>query len=77
LLKISEIVNVQTNYKPEVVDLLLLSKCKHNVICNSSFSWWGAWLNNDPSKVVVSPKEWFNDPRYSTESRIPENWHRI
>lgn len=82
LLKFCKVVNYKTAFNRDVVDLLLMSKCKHNVIANSSFSWWGAWLNTNPHKVVVSPKKWLNEewagnPHYTNESRVPADWLKI
>lgn len=57
--------------------LILLSACEHQVIANSSFSWWGAWLNQNPGKIVVAPKQWFATNTISTADLIPDSWIRI
>jgi hypothetical protein len=60
-------------------DMFLMSSCKHNIIANSSFSWWGAWLNRNPEKIVISPNQWYNDTlmNNSTIMLIPSKWIRI
>ena len=56
-------------------DLLLMSLCDNNIICNSSFSWWAAWLNQNPNKKVVAPKLWFGSGlNHNTKDITPENW---
>ncbi len=62
----------------EIDDLMLLVNCDHNIIANSSFSWWGAYLNTYPHKIVVGPKDWFG-PRgpLDTQDIIPSNWLKI
>lgn len=58
-------------------DLRLMSMCKHNIIANSSFSWWGGWLNTNIDKLVIAPKKWFNDDTKNTKDLIPEKWIRL
>lgn len=53
-------------------DMYLMSICKHNIVANSSFSWWGAWLNKNASKIVVAPSLWFNDG--SKQDIQPTSW---
>lgn len=54
-------------------DMRLMSLCKHHIIANSSFSWWGAWLNSNVEKIVVAPKKWFANGR-DVNDLIPQNW---
>ncbi|OQA39078.1 MAG: Glycosyl transferase family 11 [Parcubacteria group bacterium ADurb.Bin316] len=61
---------------PDYEELIIMSKCKYNIIANSSFSWWGAWLNNNPDKIVIAPQKWFNAPT-DTSDLIPEKWIRL
>ena len=54
-------------------DLRLMASCRHAIIANSSFSWWGAWLGTNERKVVVAPRRWFvRGP--ATPNLFPEGW---
>lgn len=55
-------------------ELVLMSQCNHHIIPNSSFSWWGAWLSQNPKKIIVSPTEWLRN--HKTPEIVPNNWIR-
>lgn len=57
-------------------DMRLMSMCKHHIIANSSFSWWGAWLNSSADKIVVAPQRWFANET-DTQDLIPQSWERL
>ena len=56
-------------------DMYLMSQCKHNIIANSSFSWWGAWLNQNSEKIVLAPDRWFTNGFLGDV--LPEDWIKI
>ncbi|MBR6013827.1 MAG: alpha-1,2-fucosyltransferase [Selenomonadaceae bacterium] len=57
-------------------EIFLMSCCKHNIIANSTFSWWGAWLNQNPDKEVFAPDPWHKDG-WGGHDVVPENWTEI
>jgi hypothetical protein len=76
---------VEENYLTEgpldISDFLLMKTCRHNIIANSSFSWWAAYLNANENAIVISPRKWYGDVFYQSSidkfSFIPKNWYKI
>ena len=63
----------------DVIDLYIMSMCTDNIIANSSFSWWGAWLNPNENKKVIAPKNWFGSALsgHNTKDLLPDSWITI
>ena len=61
----------------DCVQLYFMSKCKHQIIANSSFSWWAAWLNTNENKMVIRPVKPFNDHSLLYENHYPNDWIKI
>jgi len=58
-------------------DIYLMSQCHHNIIANSTFSWWGAWLNDNNDKIVIAPTVWFQSNKLDASDIIPDSWIRV
>lgn len=58
-------------------ELMIMSRCKHNIIANSTFSWWGAWLNQNEEKIVIAPKVWFPDNSHYKTDIVPQDWIKL
>jgi hypothetical protein len=73
--------NIFIEKQDDVLDLYLMSRIPNNIIANSSFSWWAAWLNNNASKKVIAPSSWFgpsnNHLKIAKKDLIPDVWQKI
>lgn len=64
--------------KSPKIDFFLMSKCRHNIIANSTYSWWAAWLNQNKSKIVIAPNDWKNRSIiFKDNIGIPKSWIRL
>ncbi len=64
-------------WKDSRQDMQLMSLCKHNIIANSSFSWWWAWLNKNKNKIVIAPKKWFINKKINSYDIFCNTWIRF
>lgn len=68
---------VSDNGFKDYQDLILMSTCKHNITANSTLSWWGAWLNGNKGKIVITPEKWYLNSKIDNKDLIPETWIRV
>ncbi len=71
-----QVVYVKDQDLTDTEELVLMSLCQHNIIANSSFSWWGAWLNQKNAKIVIAPTPWFNK-QLCDKNLIPNSWTQL
>lgn len=67
----------ETHLFKDYEELMIMSRCRHNVIANSTFSWWGAWINAYEEKIVIAPKKWFLRSSRTDADIVPDNWIKL
>jgi hypothetical protein len=75
--KIDNVLFTDNTTISEYEQMYLMSLCKHNIIANSSFAWWGAWLNQNPNKIVIGPKQWLVNKTSEEIDIMPKDWIKI
>jgi len=75
--KIDNVIFAGTDILKDYEQMYLMSLCKHNIIANSSFAWWGAWLNQNPNKIVIAPKQWAANRTSDDLDILPTGWIKI
>jgi hypothetical protein len=72
-----EVIYVNHSKLSDTEELILMSKCSHHIIANSTFSWWGAWLNPNPNKIVIAPKQWTTKKTSDELDILPKGWVQL
>mgnify|MGYP001612399399 FL=1 len=62
---------------PDYEEMTLMSYCQHNIIANSTFSWWGAWLNQNKNKIIIAPERWLAKTGNDYYKEIPLDWIKL
>jgi len=73
-LRIEGAVYIKNNGEPDYADLYLQQQCKAHIIANSTFSFWGSWLNDSPQHLCIYPKQWFRDESWGCPDIFPPHW---
>ncbi|MFH1454842.1 MAG: alpha-1,2-fucosyltransferase [bacterium] len=75
--KIENVIFAGNDILKDYEQMYLMSICKHNIIANSSFAWWGAWLNQNPNKIIIGPKKWLANKTSDKLDVLPKEWIQI
>jgi len=62
---------------PPEKEMMIAAACRHHIIPNSTFAWWGAWLNNNPEQIVITPSEWARNDNGRHKDVVPDRWLRV
>lgn len=76
-LKIANCIYVSNPDITEVEEITLMSLCSHNIIANSTFSWWGSYMNKNQHKIVIAPKQWTSNKSADELDILPKNWIQL
>lgn len=76
-LKMENCVFISNPKIAETEEMYLMSQCSHNIIANSTFSWWGAFLNQSPNKMVIAPKQWTSQKTADELDILPKSWIQL
>ena len=68
----TDCVFISEPWENSLCDISLMSTCRHNIIANSTYSWWGAWLNQNPEKIVIAPSKWLATGQHT--DIVPDSW---